>query len=554
MLLQPLSTSASTSDKPQSKIWFYAGYWWAVLPNSSGTFLWKLQGKVWNKLLFLSSRTDTRADTKLIGNITHILLYQGQQSQLISIEYIAGSYQIWPGRPTPVNLTLGMGNTVETATIDVDSLGRMWLAYEANNAINVQWSDSPYAIWQGPIQLATGVNSDDICVVTALPTGNVGVLWSNQNTKRFGFRLRHDLDIPTNWLADEVPASQSAQQIGNGMADDHMNVAVASDGTLYAAVKTEYNTVGFTTIGLLIRRPSGTWDNLYEVDQVGTRPIVLLNEGEQNLLVAYTTNVHLNPIVYKKSRLSPISFSSRSTLLANPLNDVTSLKANYTDEVVLLASDTTTAQGALISSTFPIGWWLMNEGSGNTLTDASDNGNDGAINGNPTWATGIKGLALRLDGSGDYARVTHSTSLNIIGNNITLSAWIKPEKIATQRIIDKISGTTGYSMFLSGFGYTSIRFNGNNLYRVNSSALYPTNGTTWMHIAATYNGSIIRIYINGVENASNSVVFNIAGNSSDLFIGADSAGLNSFQGVLDNVRVYNYALSSNEIKVLATMS
>ena len=55
------------------------------------------------------------------------------------------------------------------------------------------------------------------------------------------------------------------------MADDHLNVAVAVDGTLYAAVKTSYDTAGQTKIALLVRRPSGVWDNLYEIDQAGTR-------------------------------------------------------------------------------------------------------------------------------------------------------------------------------------------------------------------------------------------------------------------------------------------
>jgi len=46
---------------------------------------------------------------------------------------------------------------VETATIDIDSNGRMWLAYEKSNDINVQWSNSPYDSWSGPLVLESGV-------------------------------------------------------------------------------------------------------------------------------------------------------------------------------------------------------------------------------------------------------------------------------------------------------------------------------------------------------------------------------------------------------------
>ena len=80
-----------------------------------------------------------------------------------------------------------------------------------------------------------------------------------------------------------MPASASALNVGLGMADDHLNVAVASDGTLYAAVKTSYDTAGYPKIALLVRRPNGTWDPLYEVDQSGTRGIVLLNEHDNTV-------------------------------------------------------------------------------------------------------------------------------------------------------------------------------------------------------------------------------------------------------------------------------
>lgn len=512
------------------------------------------QGQRWTSVLDLSSHVDTQADTLHVGNVTHILLYRGLQSQLVSVQYSAGSYQLWFARSTPANITLAPG--VETATIDIDSLGRMWLAYEGNNDINIQWSDSPYAVWQGPILLASGVDSDDICVVTALPTGHIGVFWSNQNTQRFGFRLHADGADPANWSADEVPASQSALPVGHGMADDHMHLAVASDGTLYAAVKTSYDTPGHPKVSLLIRRPNGKWDDLYEVDQGGTRPIVLLNEEEQRLLLVYATDSGFFPIVCKTSSTSNIQFSSREILLTDSLGNATSTKDKYTNEVVILASNDTICKGVLFTpggSVKPlIGSWEMNEGAGITLLDSSTAGNNGTIFGNPTWVTGVNGLALRQDGSGDYSLVPNSPSLDITGN-ITLAAWIRPEKIATQRIINKtVAGQSGYSLFLSGNGFVSVRFNDNNTFRLNSSALYPANGTTWIHVAASYDGSTIRLYINGAEDASQSVPFSVLSNTSSLGIGAETNGNNSLQGTLDNVKIYNRALSLAEVQTLAT--
>ena len=134
------------------------------------------------------------------------------------------------------------------------------------------------------------------------------------------------------------------------MADDHLSVAVASDGTLYAAVKTSYDTAGSTKIALLVRRPNGTWDPLYEVDQAGTRGIVLLNEQDDTVRVVYTSSEGFNDIVMKKSPTSAISFGPRTTLMTGGLNDATSQKANWTNQVLILASSASQARGVFLTA------------------------------------------------------------------------------------------------------------------------------------------------------------------------------------------------------------
>ena len=133
------------------------------------------------------------------------------------------------------------------------------------------------------------------------------------------------------------------------MADDHLNVAVASDGTVYAAVKTSYDTSGHTKIGLIVRRPNGVWDpTLYNVDTSGTRCIVLLDEAIGRLLVAYTTTEGGGNIVYRETALDHISFSARGTLLGGNLNNVTSTKQNVTDQFVVMAEGGGKAQSVLV--------------------------------------------------------------------------------------------------------------------------------------------------------------------------------------------------------------
>ncbi len=228
--LEQLAVTATTGEKPQSKVWTHDGYWWTVMPNSTGTKLFRLDGTSWTNVLSISSATDAHADVQVAGNMVHILLFRGTSSELVSVEYVSAShaYQMWTTRPTAVPITLDNG--VETATIDIDSNGRMWLASDGTTSVNVRWSDSPYSSWSSPINLAGNISLDDICDVIAFD-GKVGVLWSNQTTQRFGFRVHVDGTDPASWSADEVPASQSARNIGAGMADDHLNISVGIGGT-----------------------------------------------------------------------------------------------------------------------------------------------------------------------------------------------------------------------------------------------------------------------------------------------------------------------------------
>ena len=130
------------------------------------------------------------------------------------------------------------------------------------------------------------------------------------------------------------------------MADDHLNMAVASDGTLYVAVKTSYDTKGYPLIALLVRRSTGEWDKLYTVDDEGTRPIVLLREKENRVLVVYTASKE-NAIVCKTSDGGRISFGPRRTLIAGTkrVNNVTGTKQCLTDEAVILAFDKDVVKG-----------------------------------------------------------------------------------------------------------------------------------------------------------------------------------------------------------------
>ena len=347
--LHDVPVPAATGEKPQSKLWFHDGHWRAVLSATGGAKLWRLEGRNWGEVLHLSDATKATADIATIGNLAHILLYEGPRSQLVSLEYdpAAKKYKPWTQRPSPTAVPLEPAS--ETATIGVDSSGRMWLASDGKAEVHVRWSDPPCTTFSPPLTLASGIKPDDICALTVLPDGGVGVLWSNQRTKRFGFRKHATGAAAEDWAADEVPAGHSAIPWKNGMADDHLNWAVASDGALYAAVKTSYDTEGYPLIGLLVRRPSGQWDKLYEVDEEGTRPIVFLREKENQVIVVYTDSRE-NAIVCKTSNADHIAFGPRRTLIAGAkrVNNVTGTKQGIVDEAVVLARDGDVVRGVRV--------------------------------------------------------------------------------------------------------------------------------------------------------------------------------------------------------------
>ncbi|MCK6621900.1 MAG: T9SS type A sorting domain-containing protein [Calditrichia bacterium] len=514
----------ATGEKPQSKVWFHDQKWWAVLPDSAGTHIWRLDGVSWSSILQISPDPDTRADCKADGDVVHILLVRDGIStlQLVSVEYLPASrsYRPWSERPAGA-VNIHLEQAVGTATIDIDSRGKMWLAYDASTTINVRYSPSPYSDWSNlPVILDAGVRARDICVVTAF-ANKIGVLWSDQITRQFGFRYHEDGANPDSWSDEENPPNPFGDA-GGGFADDHLNLATASDGSIYAAVKTGFNTPGFPVIVLLVRRPSGEWSS-YRVDDDGTRPIVLLDEAEEALSVVYTRKDRLNPIVYKQSPAYGIAFGSQMALFSDFYNNVTSTKQNYIGEVVFFACDENSTAASVIATAPPL----------------------------PSFANDGSGRALEFDGSDDHLS-GNNLALNITGQ-ITLEAWISPASASNRYILRKgrPGATSGYEIGLNSSSKVYARLyqaGSGTAYTVTSVTNYPTNGN-WMHAAVSYDGSAIRLYVNGVQEATLNAAIAIGTNGDPLAIGAQPEGTGAFfVGRLDEVRIWNLARSQQQIR------
>jgi hypothetical protein len=190
----------------------------------------------------------------------------------------------------------------------------------------------------------------------------------------------------------------------------------------------------------------------------------------------------------------------------------------------------------------------FNEGSGSTVTDLSGNGNTGTISG-ATWTTSGKfGGALSFNGSNSWVTVNDSASLDLT-NGVTLEAWVKPALVSSWQavVIKEQPSGLSYALYANsdhnspdGAVHTSVD---TNLYGVAALA-----ANTWTHLATSYDGGTLRLYVNGTQVSSQAVSGSLAVSTGPLRIGGDSVWGEYLNGVIDEVRVYNRALTPTEIQ------
>lgn len=221
--------------------------------------------------------------------------------------------------------------------------------------------------------------------------------------------------------------------------------------------------------------------------------------------------------------------------------DATGNLSAYSNVVIATTKSSPPTPSALVAA------YTFNEGAGTTVTDISGNGNHGTISGATWTSSGKFGNALEFNGTNSKVTVPDSTSLRLT-TGMTLEAWVYPTTApkAWRAVIDK--NVDGYYLMAStdagnriGTGGT---WTGGNQNTVGPSAL---TVNVWTHLAATFDGAMVRLYVNGVQVASQTQTTPLAPTTGTLQIGADSYPTEFFAGRIDEVRIYNRALSAAEI-------
>lgn len=230
------------------------------------------------------------------------------------------------------------------------------------------------------------------------------------------------------------------------------------------------------------------------------------------------------------------------------------VNADYNDGLAArFGSESTLGQGL-------VGYWNMEEGSGQTVQDRSGNGNDGVLGANaavdsadPSFApghdaSGPAGTGLVFDGINDYVSAGNGSSLNVTGA-ISMSVWVKPA-VSDGNLVRKVAVNQGYMMYLISNQRVEI---GSNEF---SSTLTTSNSAitlnSWNHIVATIDGSgVANIFVNGVlVKTGNLQVLNTTTGSSFIIGGSSWSSGAYANGVLDEVRLYKRALSPDEVRQL----
>ena len=203
-----------------------------------------------------------------------------------------------------------------------------------------------------------------------------------------------------------------------------------------------------------------------------------------------------------------------------------------------------------------VGWWKFDEAEGSSAGDSSGNNNTGQLAGNPKWrpSGGKIGGALEFDGDGDYVDFGKSSVFNITGH-ITVSAWIKVNGFSSDYAAIITKGDNAWRLQRNAdtnsleFACSGLDVQGREWCNIFGDV--NVNDGQWHHAAGVYDGKQIYLYVDGELDDSVNATGCINITDSPVYVSNNSDYEGRYwNGLVDDVRVYNYALSEDEIKAL----
>ena len=199
-------------------------------------------------------------------------------------------------------------------------------------------------------------------------------------------------------------------------------------------------------------------------------------------------------------------------------------------------------------------WWVFDEGSGTTVEDASGNGNSGTLLGDPppTWANGVTSGALTFDGSQNYVQSDQAFNQTI--SAFTIEAWFAATSAYGENpaIVSTLGDDIGYNYLADIVIYTNSIFNGNSIgLNTRWDMLFAPLGLVdgnWHHVAGTWDGTNSSLYVDGQLVATQPDAYPAFTWTTPLRLAyRDTNGGCNYGGEIGEIRIYNRALSSDEV-------
>jgi hypothetical protein len=310
-----------SADKPQSKLWFAGNTWWGLLVSAADSRVhihelmpnhtWRDTGVV------VDNRLNSTGDA-LWDEASRTLVVAARHAQTpMKVNKLAfdPANRAWSqvsGFPVTVP-TLGGS---ESATIDKDSVGRLWVTWTRKSRVWVAHSDATHLNWTAGFQPKVPdvvIKADDVSALIAF-NGQIGVLWSDQQSHAFRFAVHRDGDPDDVWRVETAMG-------GANLADDHINLKQLSgdaSGRLFAAIKTSQDDAGPNAmlVGVLVRTPRSDGTGSWSVVPAGTvaddhtRPLLMIDQTNSELYFFATAPVQGGDIFYKKTALTNPHFAA----------------------------------------------------------------------------------------------------------------------------------------------------------------------------------------------------------------------------------------------------
>ncbi len=203
-----------------------------------------------------------------------------------------------------------------------------------------------------------------------------------------------------------------------------------------------------------------------------------------------------------------------------------------------------------------VGSWKFDEGSGTVAHDASTNGNDGTLTGGPTWTSGISGDALSFAGNGSTVDINQSV-LNT-GSSYTVAAWVTLSNTSGFHTAVSQDGTNVSGFYLqytgSAFAFSLVSSDATSGTTTRATSSFAATPNTWYYLVGVYDASSnqIKLYVNGslVSTQTVPAAWKATG---ETVIGRgkwNGAAADSWAGNIDDVQLYDRALSAQEVAAL----